>query len=206
MSCQPICAEIRPSLFPTPEPISLSEMLATLREGQGRSPGLIPIPPMALKAMVVAAGRQSLWDRIGRELVASSAKLQQAGWSPQIDTKAGLSAMVKATARRFSEQLKMKRMLDFAGLRLFLLMFWPILLIIVVAIRLQSPGSAIFAQVRVGKDGRPFTCYKLRTMYTGTANVPTHQVEASSVTALGEYLRRFKIDELPQLCNVLLAT
>ena len=96
----------------------------------------------------------------------------------------------------------MKRVFDFAACALFLLIFWPILLLIVVAIRLQSPGSAIFAQVRVGKDGRRFTCYKLRTMHTGTANVPTHQVEASSVTVLGEYLRRFKIDEIPQLCNV----
>lgn len=82
-----------------PEPISLSEMFATLREATGRSPGLISIPPLAIKAMVVAAGRQSLWDRIGRELIASSARLQQAGWSPQIETKAGLRAMMKAAAR-----------------------------------------------------------------------------------------------------------
>jgi O-antigen biosynthesis protein WbqP len=97
----------------------------------------------------------------------------------------------------------MKRAFDVLACGAFLLVFWPMLLIIIAAIRLQSPGAAIFAQVRVGKDGRPFTCYKLRTMYTGTANVPTHQVEASSVTPLGEYLRRFKIDEIPQLCNVL---
>ena len=110
--------------------------------------------------------------------------------------------MMKAAAEDSSEQLKDEAGVRLCGLRLFLLIFWPILLVIVVAIRLQSPGSAIFAQVRVGKDGRPFTCYKLRTMYTGTENVPTHQVEASSVTVLGEYLRRFKIDEIPQLCNV----
>ena len=84
------------------------------------------------------------------------------------------------------------------------MVFSPILLLIIVAIRLQSPGKAIFAQIRVGKNGRPFTCYKLRTMHTGTANLPSHQVQASAITALGDYLRRLKIDEVPQLWNVLI--
>jgi nucleoside-diphosphate-sugar epimerase len=77
------------------EPITLADMLATLREAAGRSPGLISISPLAVRTVVIAAGRQSLWDRIGRELVASSAKLQNAGWTPQIETKAGLRALVK---------------------------------------------------------------------------------------------------------------
>jgi O-antigen biosynthesis protein WbqP len=98
----------------------------------------------------------------------------------------------------------MKRAFDVAACALFLVVFSPILLLIIVAIRLQSPGKAIFAQTRVGQNGRPFTCYKLRTMHSGTANLPSHQVQASAITALGEHLRRLKIDEVPQLWNVLI--
>ena len=76
------------------EPITLAEMFVTLREATGESPRLFSIPPTAVKAVLIAAGRQPLWDRIGRELVASSAKLQKAGWSPEIETRAGLRAMM----------------------------------------------------------------------------------------------------------------
>lgn len=79
-----------------PEPITLADMLATLRRAAGRSPNLVPVPPVLVRALVIAAGRQSLWDRIGRELVASSADLQQVGWSPRVETREGLRAMVKA--------------------------------------------------------------------------------------------------------------
>jgi nucleoside-diphosphate-sugar epimerase len=86
-----------------PGPISLAEMLATLREAAGRTPRLFPVPPWAVRAMIMAAGRRSLWDRIGRELVASSDKLQKAGWIPEVDTKAGLRAMVKANVDASAE-------------------------------------------------------------------------------------------------------
>ena len=84
-------------------PITIAEMFATLREAAGRPPRLISVPPMAVRAIVIAAGRQALWDRIGRELVASSANLRKAGWSPRVDTKTGLRAMVRATLDASSE-------------------------------------------------------------------------------------------------------
>jgi nucleoside-diphosphate-sugar epimerase len=81
------------------EPIALAEILSTLRQAAGRAPGLIPIPQFVVRAVVIAARRRSLWDRIGRELVASSEKLQKAGWSPQIETKGGLRAMVTGSPK-----------------------------------------------------------------------------------------------------------
>lgn len=82
-----------------PEPITLADMIGTLREASGRRRNLVPIPPAAVRALVFATGRTSLWDRIGRELVASSADLQSVGWSPRVQTKDGLRAMMRASSR-----------------------------------------------------------------------------------------------------------
>jgi O-antigen biosynthesis protein WbqP len=97
----------------------------------------------------------------------------------------------------------MKSVFDVAACALLLLVLWPVFLIVAVAVRLESRGPAIFQQVRVGRNGREFTCYKFRTMVSGTGDLPTHEVSASAVTRLGNSLRRFKIDELPQVFNVL---
>lgn len=79
----------------------------------------------------------------------------------------------------------------------------PFLLVAMLAVRASSPGPALFSQTRVGQGGVLFRCHKLRTMYQGTPSLPTHEAPTNSVTAVGKALRRTKIDELPQLWNVL---
>ncbi len=97
----------------------------------------------------------------------------------------------------------MKRALDLAIGVPCLILAGPIILVAAACVRLSSGGPAFFTQVRIGRNAVPFRCYKLRTMFAGTASLPTHQVAASAITPVGRILRRYKIDELPQLWNVL---
>lgn len=84
-----------------------------------------------------------------------------------------------------------------------LLFFWWLLALLAIWVRSTSPGPGIFAQTRVGQNGTPFTCYKFRTMKAGTQHAGTHEVSAASVTPVGAFLRRTKLDELPQIWNIL---
>src|SRR5262249_8627568 len=71
-----------------------------------------------------------------------------------------------------------------------------------VAIRLSSRGSAVFAQPRIGRDGKTFLCYKFRTMYPNVKQAATHEIGQASVTPLGKFMRRARLDELPQILNI----
>lgn len=78
----------------------------------------------------------------------------------------------------------------------------PLLLLITLA-GFFDTGAPIFMQERVGRYRKPFTLVKFRTMKRDTASVGTHLADAAAITPLGRFLRKWKLDELPQLWNVL---
>ena len=94
-----------------------------------------------------------------------------------------------------------KRVMDFLLALLLLVVLSPILLIVAVAIKLDSKGPAFFKQLRSGKNGKEFMMYKFRSM---SANNDVHDFKKENqMTRVGKIIRKTSIDELPQLINIL---
>jgi UDP-glucose 4-epimerase len=78
-----------------PSPLTLGEIIAAMRTGQGRSPGLLPIPVTLIGLGLKATRRTDQWERLGNSLIVDPGKLLRAGWRPTVETVAGLAAMAR---------------------------------------------------------------------------------------------------------------
>lgn len=96
----------------------------------------------------------------------------------------------------------MIRLCDFMAALFGLLFLWPVLIVVTI-IGFFDTGSPVFIQERVGRYKKPFKLIKFRTMKTDTKSVASHLASTASITKFGSILRKTKIDELPQLINVL---
>ncbi len=113
-------------------------------------------------------------------------------------------------------QRLLKRTMDIVGASLGLLLTWPLMLLIAIAIKLDSPGPVLFKQTRIGENGKPFTIYKFRSMVANAEELLPQLIDIDRLkeptfklkddprrTRVGKFLRRWSLDELPQLWNVL---
>jgi exopolysaccharide biosynthesis polyprenyl glycosylphosphotransferase len=109
-----------------------------------------------------------------------------------------------------------KRLFDITLSCMMLVAFWPLMLLIAVAVRLSSPGPVLFVQTRIGLGGKPFAMIKFRSMYADAERRRTEVAALSDregicvkvrkdprITPVGRFLRRTSLDEVPQLFNVL---
>jgi exopolysaccharide biosynthesis polyprenyl glycosylphosphotransferase len=132
------------------------------------------------------------------------------------DTVGGLPLMSFTAVNPRGAQFALKHAFDRAFAALLLLIFAPVLACAALAVRISSPGPILFRQRRVGRDGKPFHLYKLRSMrMSSPADAPALTLNGNGDTApggvegddrrtrVGRFLRRTSIDELPQLLNVL---
>lgn len=101
--------------------------------------------------------------------------------------------------------MKTKRLIDLLGAVAALVVLAPVMAAVALAIRLDSPGAALYRQTRIGKEGRPFTLYKLRSMVVDSETLGGYSTSRSDarVTRVGRFIRKTSIDELPQLFNVM---
>jgi len=162
--------------------------------------------------------RRLAWslERSEVDLIVASALVDVAGDRTTIRPVDGLPMLHLDHANLTGVRRWAKNTVDRIGAALMLLALSPLLLVAAFLVRCTSPGPALFRQERIGKDGQPFTIWKFRTMYVDAERRLAHlshrnesdgvlfkMKEDPRVTAVGKYLRRFSIDEFPQLVNVL---
>lgn len=183
------------------EDVSTTTLLLKVAKAAGRPSRLLPVPAWLLRAGASLLGKRAVVDRLlGNFQVDATKARTMLGWHPVVTMDQELGAIFTTPA---SQSLPLLRVLDVVLSAAGLLVLWPLLLLVCV-VGWFDTRSPLFTQERVGRYQRPFVLVKFRTMHPGTAHVASHLASSASITRLGALLRRTKLDELPQLWNVLL--
>ena len=120
-----------------------------------------------------------------------------------MDNQAGARQPYRIVTPPSGATMACKRAFDILCSFLGLTVLSPVLLVVSVLVAVTSPGGVFFRQERVGKDGKPFRLFKFRSMRKDNAGLKITTGNDSRITPVGRFLRKSKIDELPQLINVL---
>lgn len=120
-----------------------------------------------------------------------------------MDNQAGARQPYRIVTPPSAAAMACKRAFDILCSFLGLTVLSPVLLVVSVLVAVTSPGGVFFRQERIGKDGRPFRIFKFRSMRKDNAGLKITTGNDSRITPVGRFLRKSKIDELPQLINVL---
>ena len=185
--------------------ISTATMLSEIASGLGVKNRALPIPPSLIKAGARLVGKEQIAQRLCGSLQVDISKAKDLlNWQPKISTEAAIekTAQYYISSIVSSKKNSWQRPLDIALSASGLIATSPLLLGTMV-VGYFDTGSPLFIQERVGKDKKPFKLVKFRTMKVDTASVASHLADNSSITRLGKILRKTKLDELPQLVNVL---
>jgi exopolysaccharide biosynthesis polyprenyl glycosylphosphotransferase len=156
-------------------------------------------------------------EKTGTDLCVSPALLDVAGPRTTVRPTAGLTLLHVDHPQLTGVRLVVKDLFDRCVAAVALILLFPLLAVLGLMIRAHDRGPALFTQVRVGKDGRVFRLYKFRTMVVDAEKRRAELLSANDadgvlfklrqdprITAIGAHLRRWSIDELPQLLNILL--
>ena len=201
-------------VFGVPVVGDLDDTAEVVRRSGAATVAVMPSPEMdGLKLRALA------WEleKTGTDLYVAPALLDVAGPRTTVRPAAGITLLHVDHPQLSGPRQVLKDLFDRSVAGLALIVLAPVLLVLAIAIRLSDNGPALFTQTRVGKDGQSFKIYKFRTMVVD-AEARLAELRAQNdfegvlfkirrdprITAIGTYLRKWSLDELPQLFNVVL--
>ncbi|MBX2989427.1 MAG: sugar transferase [Bdellovibrionaceae bacterium] len=150
---------------------------------------LVEVRLQGMNVAPLSSMYETLWRKIPVEYLDHRWFLQQDGF-----------AIVNSSLRQ-----RFKRLFDLGGSVLFIALMWPVMLLTALAVRLESKGPALYKQVRTGKGGEDFVIYKFRSMRVDAEKDGAQWAKTNDdrVTKVGRFIRRTRLDEFPQIWNIL---